>query len=579
MCSTGAVRACEVHMVVDVYVLYSKSEHMETDQARQLMDALQFGRWVGERRRRYGWGSQRALVEAVRHTPRLSEYSISEDFLARLEAGQLVHPFRGSARERVLVLTELLCKTPHELNAYLRAAELTRLNADETAYVTRLGERLTAQHSHAILLLPPRPTRLLGRTSLLDELVKTLSTVKTGVCAVTGMPGVGKSALAFETVHRLAAQERERPRLFPDGIVAFTCTGRRGIDGLVAVLHEIAEVFSPAAKPAPAAKAATLVHTTGSAAPSNGNHTLPTVVDIDLAGAIDCVRIALADKHLALVLDDLDAQFPLRQALEALLSSGPNSTLGQTSRVVLTTSCYVPAPALLAHHLHVGPLEPDAALELFTTLLGRSLYGEERVHAEQVCAAIGYLPLAIGVAASAMTTRGIPLSLLATRAAEFPLDMTLDGEYEISSRLAQALESFEPEMQRQFALLATLGRRSFALERAAAIRTSHPEAREARPGMFLSGHTLTISHNNVYHDTAHAAVDLLAAQLARTAADLGLFVRHSLVELVPSPASGLRSASNSTHYRLHPLLYAHAMERLEQLEPEVAHTGHYRRPS
>ena len=65
------------------------------------MDALQFGRWFSERRRRCGWGSQRALVETLHQHPLLCECGISEDFLARLEAGQLAHPFRGNVRWRV----------------------------------------------------------------------------------------------------------------------------------------------------------------------------------------------------------------------------------------------------------------------------------------------------------------------------------------------------------------------------------------------------------------------------------------------------------------------------------------------
>jgi len=72
----------------------------------------------------YGQASQRALVEATRREPHLSNCGISEDFLARLEAGQLVQPFRGNVRQRVLALGELLCKTPRELNSYLHTAML-----------------------------------------------------------------------------------------------------------------------------------------------------------------------------------------------------------------------------------------------------------------------------------------------------------------------------------------------------------------------------------------------------------------------------------------------------------------------
>src|SRR5215471_5926684 len=210
------------------------------------MDAVRFGRWISERRRAGGWRSQRAFVEMAHQDVFLRRYSISEDFLARLEAGRLVHPFRKGIRRRVLALAGQLCKTPRELRAYLQAAELTDLSADETAYVNRLNEQLAARRTSTILFLPPRPARLIGRTAQVDELKQTLWTLETGICVVTGMPGVGKSALAAETVHQVASNERERLRVFPDGIATFSGTGRRGIQGLIALLQDIIAVFTPA---------------------------------------------------------------------------------------------------------------------------------------------------------------------------------------------------------------------------------------------------------------------------------------------------------------------------------------------
>jgi len=73
----------------------------------------------------------------------------------------------------------------------------------------------------------------------------------------------------------------------------------------------------------------------------------------------------------------------------------------------------------------------------------------------------------------------------------------------------------------------------------------------------------------------HGPVDLPLSHLAHTADDLGHLVRHSVVELVTGGApveSGAlprRLSDASARYRLHPLLYAHALERLEQLEPET----------
>lgn len=574
------------------------------------MDAVRFGRWISERRRTGGWRSQRAFVEMAHQDPFLRTYNISEDFLARLEAGRLAHPFRKSIRQRVLALAGLLCKTPRELRTYLQAAELTDLSPDETEYMNRLHEQLVARRTSTTLFLPPRPSRLVGRAAQVHELIQTLWALESGICAVTGMPGVGKSALAAEAVHQVAINERERLRIFPDGIATFSGTGRRGVRGLIALLEEIIAVFSPSAASTSQATGAVLI---GSRVPfSSGEdrlvrlsttHTVRTasnghdaMLEADLAGAIDRARQVLAGKRVLLVLDDMDAQFPLRQACEALLAQeqknaisrgGGSGNGGQCSRVVLITSRYIPAPTLLMHRLHLEPLEPNAALELFIALIGHALSNDEHSCVEQICAAVGYLPLAIEAAATAATVAGIPLSLLAERVMDSPLDALLDGEGELHSKLAQALANFDPQMQLRFALLSALGTQVFALESAAALRTMHPEVNRTEPykvhahGQYLPERSVDTRFiaSEGHRETAQSVGDVSSTHLASTAADLGQFVRHSLVEIVPPNSfSSFPLASRSTHhngsfYRLHPLLYAYAMDRLEQLEPEVVHTA------
>jgi len=545
------------------------------------MDAVRFGRWISERRLKCGWRSQRAFVDAMRQDSLLSEYRISEDFLARLEAGQLAHPFRGSVRRRVLALAWLLCKAPRDVRTYLQAAELSELKADEAEWVDRLRERLVARNTSPLLSLPPRPTRLFGRATMVQDLVNALCTVGSDLYAITGMPGVGKSALAYETLHQLASNERERLRLFPDGIVTFAAGGRQGTGGLIALLNEITAVLAKSSLKA--------VH--AMTAPSLVRLDSPEALDTELAGAIDRVRLALADKRLLLLLDDLDAQFPLRLALRALLShsrSGARSykggEIGTPSCVVLTTSRYIPAPSPATYHLHLGPLDPDAALELFTALVGRSLNLEERGYAEQVCLAVGYLPLAIEVAAASVETAGIPLSLLAARVAEHPLDRLLDGERELNSTLTQALDVFDPEMRQRFALLATLGVSSFGIESAAAIRAATSDGGEpalydagAASRVWSSDYALVISGSEAHDGTQWGSVDMPLAQLADAASDLGQFVRHSLVEPESRNSPGIlhtySPGGNGTRYYMHPLLYAYALERLNHLEPKIVHAA------
>src|SRR5262249_61585401 len=203
------------------------------------VDAMKFGQWLAGRRHACGYSSQRAFVDAVRQHPQLSASGISEAFLARLEAGVLAHPFRGRVRARVLALSQLLCGSPRELRLFLRQAELTDLSANEREFVEQLYAQLGASSMRAQVVLPARPAQLVGRASELDALLQTLKTVESGCCAITGMPGIGKTALATEALHRLTADDYELTRLFPDGVVAVSGTGREGLSGLVAVLDDL----------------------------------------------------------------------------------------------------------------------------------------------------------------------------------------------------------------------------------------------------------------------------------------------------------------------------------------------------
>ncbi len=533
------------------------------------MDAVQFGRWFSKRRQACGWQSQRALVDAVRRDPFLKASGISEDFLARLEAGHLAHPFRSSVRRRVLALAWLLCKTPRDLQTYLRAAELSDLGSEEVGQVQRLSEHLAVQQSPSPLLLPLRPTRLIGRSTELHELLNTLCKKDVNVFAVTGMPGSGKSALAYEAVHMLASDEHERVRLFPHGIATFTGRGRRGTNGLISLLSGITTVFHSLA----ASDSKSLALTPA----------LPQFTDADLACAIDRVRAALAGKRVLILLDDLEADFPLRQALEALLVRSQIDMAGrglrksgdhaQEHHVVLITSSYIPAPALVTSRLHLSPLKPEAALDLLANLVGRGMVEMERQHAECICAAVGHLPLAIEAVATTVLTKGIPFSLLAARVAERPLDRLLDEEYEIRSRLARTLAALRPGMQEQFALLSTLGTQSFGLAPAAAIhaQTTSPLLIEEHgistvEVASLPEHALALLDDKAQKDVMFDSVDLSLTQLAHTAANLGQFVRSSLLELAPGEAL---LDSSLPRYQLHPLLQAYAEERLEDLNPEI----------
>ncbi|HEY6541769.1 MAG TPA: hypothetical protein VIZ18_12560 [Ktedonobacteraceae bacterium] len=546
------------------------------------MDAVQFGHWISGRRLKYGFRSQRSLAERVSGDPTLGKLGITENFLARLEAGSFAYPFRGHVRARVAALAWLLCATPRDVNAYYQAAGLTELDDHEAEHLRALHKYLSRQQNgKRVLPLPPRPRNLIGREPVIKEIIDSLSLMETGLYAITGLPGVGKSALASEVVHRLAADGQLHRRAFSDGIVAFTCTGRQGRSGLLSLMADVIAFFGPATLSHPASR-----FTRGQKVSES------QAIENELASILDRARLVLADKHALILLDDVESQFPLRQVEEVLLAQDHEALLYQKGshmsyarRVILTTGHFIPPPALVTHHLHLGPLGPDAALKLFTELLKRSLTMEEVLSARQVCASVGYLPLAIEVAATAVSVEGIPLPFLAAYVAQHPLDNILDGDNVLRSRLAQALSAFDTQAQKRFAFLSTLGVSTFHLESAAAVLSSGTDA--TREGFGETSGSLPVEPVAGPVPGAHSSeenpisdeIDLPLERLADTMADLGQFVQHSLIELTPPDRLAAPHDTESAladqriRYHLHPLIYAHSLNMLNQSDQEEVQTA------
>lgn len=567
------------------------------------MDAIQFGRWIGERRRKHGWSSQRAFVESLHSDPFLKDARISEDFVARLEAGRLTYPFRGSVRWHVFELAWMLCKTNREVQSYLLAASLRDLSPVENEHIQRLYARISPHPTFSIEFLPVRPQHLIGRDVVLHTMLEQICSMEHGLYAVTGMPGVGKSALTAELVHRLAAYSYRH--IFQDGIVTLSCTGRQGASGLILLLNEIIEIFSPR----PELHSATYVVRLGKNS-SDVVHRLrqdaPSLLmlenlETDLAIVIDHLHMLLMDKHVLFLLDDVDPQFPLREAVEALSSSTQHVPSGQASKnkyrhVVLTTGRHIPAPALINYHQHVQPLEHAAALELFITLAStNSMFRTSLAHQEQsdfvgqLCSALGYLPLAIELVANSVAVKGIPLSLLAANTQLDPFQRLLDSDSVLLATFERAFQSYSHVQQEHFALLALLGPHAFSLKCAAALCHGHNEidrqnrvetgnlsdilplltSTQAYGTRSVSTHVFSSrfqEHSDMQEQVQVGSTHVPLLALTETALELGDFVHHSLLELVVEHDSDV--AMHNPCYRLHPLLYAFACRRLQQLPQE-----------
>src|SRR5262249_52534876 len=170
---------------------------------------------------------------------------ISEAFLARLEAGLLAHPFRGVVRRRVLALAWLLCKSQQEVRTYLSASEVMDLSAAEVARLGQLRAQLATPQRAFPCFLPPLSPLLIGREAMVEEVLKAITTGLSGLYAITGMPGVGKSVLPAAVMPRVGEEGHLRSRYFPDGILYLTAAGCDDTAGAMVLLNEIASIVEP----------------------------------------------------------------------------------------------------------------------------------------------------------------------------------------------------------------------------------------------------------------------------------------------------------------------------------------------
>lgn len=562
------------------------------------MDVIQFGKWISERRRKCGWSSQRALSETLRNDPFLQEWRISEDFIARLEAGRLAHPFRGQVRQQILVLAQVLCKTPREVQSYLHAASLKELSPEETVLVQRIHDYLALEQMTTVELLPARPPYLVGRATVVENLLERISSHGQGLYAITGMPGVGKSVLAHEVMHYVAADELRR--LFHDGIVTLSCKDRKGSRGLLSLFEEIIDIFTDhdgkhkqvndtyTTQQKQAMQRSSAFAKTGlSTAASVESSTFPEAVQHDrsmtthpimvsVASVIDRVRIVLAQKSVCFLLDDLDPQFPLQEAVSALvghIQPGSFETTGAPARrLILTTSRFIPSAVRIDYHCALKPLELEDACTLFEVLTIPDKHSNrhstqsltiEHGYSQQICRALGNLPLAIVHTAHALSAERIPISLLTAQILMEPLNGMLNVGRQIPAIFEEAVSCLGPEMQSCFALLALLGPHPFSLESAASLYMNSSlcnAGRESIPSGLL--------HHSDMLSTMLTGIDntgVPLAALTSTAIMLGRFVSHSLLtrlEIVDD------DFANNPRYCLHPLLYAYARQCLRDLPSE-----------
>ncbi|MEU0965932.1 BTAD domain-containing putative transcriptional regulator [Streptomyces sp. NPDC005917] len=207
--------------------------------------------------------------------------------------------------------------------------------------------------------LPPCPAHFTGRTAVREELVDALTSAPApAVTVVSGMAGVGKSALALHVAHHL----RER---FPDG-------------QLYVNLHGATPGVPPLA---PAQALAALLRDLGAD---------PRRVPEHLDAAAALLRSLLAPTRTLLLFDDAANAAQVRP----LLPGGPGCAVIVTSRSPLTALDG-------ARRFPLGPLTGEDSAALLRAVSGR----EEIDAGHPLVGLTGRLPLALRVVAARLAAR------------------------------------------------------------------------------------------------------------------------------------------------------------------------------
>ena len=377
-------------------------------------------------------------------------------FLADPSTDAAATPFPAAARDpehrAQLDAFRAELGTSHVVDFFATPDDLaTRVATALTGYLLKLKEDELTGVIRPPHDLPPRTSDLVGRERELAMLSDLLRGGRASglATALAGMAGVGKSALAAEALHVLAADASA----FPGGVAWMRCDGRTGLPGLVWLEDQLLSAWNIPLAPEELARATTpeaeadlrerVLRARLRAPTSNpGNPSNPSNPGNP---SHDQPRPAL------LLLDNIERDLPLERALDVL------TPLGITT---LVTARHEPAAARL-RLVTLDVLDGAAAVALFGERYaargGDWDAARDAASAAAVTEALGRLPLAIELAAARAARARTGVAALAEELHDAdrlgklrdPMDRTRSVRY----AFRQSLDALTPVQRARFAAL------------------------------------------------------------------------------------------------------------------------------
>ncbi len=398
-----------------------------------LRDAPLFEEWVRPLQERYRQMAMEAIYRLANYHTEQKQYSTAITLANRL---LLLEPWMEEAHRQLMLLLALSGQRSAALTQYdsCRNMLLEELGVEPAAATVDLYEQilrediqpdaqkapieLTPTAQATPIQIPAAVKHFVGRSAEMVALEQVLCAVgKPQVQALVGMGGIGKSSLAIQLARGVQKE-------FPDGVLwANAATSEP-----MAILESWASAYG---------------------------YDFTRIADLESMAA--ALRGVLAEKRVLIVLDDVTSVSRIRPLLPG----------GEQCRVLLTTRDQDLARALNAQVWPLRELSSENGRLLLSAILGQNRVVAEAEAADEICALLQNLPLALEITAQRLKSR--PRRQLAQMAQRLRdetqrLSLLRISDREVRVSFAVSWEALDAERRRVFALIGLFNGRSFTAE-------------------------------------------------------------------------------------------------------------------